>query len=362
MVTTTLRSKRHVPRLPRRFLARSARTSSAKGGLVLSTLLLGLRAIFSFAVAGLAMVCGIAAIAAQGGRWNDRLDLLTQPAPLWMAGGLVCLACSAFVIRGWPRWVTVAFSLAAVLSAGGLMWMDILRLPAAIGAAPAPGSLKVIEFNAWSRNPDPRRVAQWLRQEDPDVVVIPESFPLLEREIRAQTDLRIFSGSGAVIATRETPLGEHVAWEVRQLPGAPTEFTWVDLRGRAGQVFTVVGVHKGRPIPSRYAWGQDKKIESFIATQDRSSVILTGDFNSTQWSFRQRILDRSIGLERRDIALPTWPARLPELGGLSFPFPFLSIDHIYAGSSWTMASVERGPRLGSDHYPLVATLVWAPAR
>jgi endonuclease/exonuclease/phosphatase (EEP) superfamily protein YafD len=321
-----------------------------------------LRVIFSVAVAVLATVCGVAAVAAQGGRWNNRLDLLTHPAPLWLAGGVACLVLSAFVIRGWPRFVTAAFSLAAVLSAGNLMWTDLARLPAALRATSAPGSLKVIEFNAWSRNPEPQRVGQWLAHQDPDVVIILESTPLIEREVAAQTHLQIFHGSGAIIATREKPLAEHVAWEARHLPGAPTEFTWVDLRGTGGQLFTVAGVHKGRPIPSRYAWGQDRNIAAIVATQDRSSLILAGDFNSTQWSFRQRITDAAIGLERRDIAIPTWPERLADLGGMSFPVPFMSIDHIYAGSSWKMVSVKRGPRLGSDHYPLVATLVWAPAR
>jgi endonuclease/exonuclease/phosphatase (EEP) superfamily protein YafD len=307
-------------------------------------------------------MCGVAALAAQGGRWNDRLDLLTHPAPLWLVGGSACLVLSAFVIRGWPRLMTAAFSLVAILSAGALMWMDLARLPVALRATSPPGSLKVIEFNAWVRNPEPQRVAEWLAQQDPDVVVLAESSPLVEREIIAQTHLQIFHGSGAVIATRGKPLAEHVAWEMRHLAGAPTEFTWVELRGADGHLFTVAGVHKGWPIPSRYAWGQDRNIAAFVATQDRPSLILAGDFNSTQWSFRQRITDAAIGLERRDIAIPTWPARFVELGRLSFSVPFLSIDHIYAGSSWKMVSVKRGPRLGSDHYPLVATLVWAPAR
>jgi endonuclease/exonuclease/phosphatase (EEP) superfamily protein YafD len=303
---------------------------------------------------------GLAAVAAQGGRWNDRLDLLTHFAPLWLAGGAACLLLTIFMRRAWPRVLTTLASVAAAASAGGLMWMDLARLPTALRAEPAAKTLKLVEFNAWQRNATPQRVGQWLAQEDPDVVVIAESSPLLEREIAARTGLHMFHGSGVVIATRGKPLSEHVAWEARTLPGASTEFAWVELRGQAGQPFTVVGVHCLWPIPSRSAWGQDRNIAALLATLDRSDAILTGDFNSTQWSFRQRVADAAFGIERRDVALPTWPARLPMMAGVAFPLPILAIDHVYAGSSWKTVSVKLGPNLGSDHYPLVATLAWAP--
>ena len=41
------------------------------------------------------------------------------------------------------------------------------------------------------------------------------------------------------------------------------------------------------------------------------------------------------------------------------PFPFLPIDHVYAGRDWRTVRVQRGPRLDSDHYPVIVRL--APA-
>jgi endonuclease/exonuclease/phosphatase (EEP) superfamily protein YafD len=84
-------------------------------------------------------------------------------------------------------------------------------------------------------------------------------------------------------------------------------------------------------------------------------MVLGGDFNSTPWSFQRRRDDQALGLIRRDRALWSWPTgegqpRLPA------PFPFLPLDHIYAGPGWATTSVRRGPRLGSDHYPIIVTL------
>ena len=84
--------------------------------------------------------------------------------------------------------------------------------------------------------------------------------------------------------------------------------------------------------------------------------IVAGDFNMTPWSFGLRRFDERIGLERRDLALFSWPGKLT-LGGKALPvLPILPIDHVYAGADWRTVSVKRGPALGSDHFPVVATL------
>ena len=86
----------------------------------------------------------------------------------------------------------------------------------------------------------------------------------------------------------------------------------------------------------------------------RERLIVTGDFNSAPWSFQRRRWDKAFGLVRRERAIPSWPAqavgRLPWLGA------FLPIDHVFAGPGWATVSARRGPRLSSDHYPLVVTL------
>lgn len=90
-----------------------------------------------------------------------------------------------------------------------------------------------------------------------------------------------------------------------------------------------------------------------MAARPRERMILGGDFNASHWSAEVRRLDHSLGLIRRERAVATWPA---QVFGQAWPLPFLPIDHIYAGPGWATVKVERGPWLGSDHYPLVVTL------
>ena len=56
------------------------------------------------------------------------------------------------------------------------------------------------------------------------------------------------------------------------------------------------------------------------------------------------------------LALFSWPAAAFTRWNIRAPFPVLAIDHVYAGAAWRTVSVRRGPRLGSDHYPVVVVL------
>lgn len=268
------------------------------------------------------------------------------------------LVAALLLMRRWRRWIFAGNAFVAVISSCALMAVDLRRLPERYAPAGSAQTLKIIAFNAWLQNGDYKGIARWLAAENPDIIVLPEAAKPLADAIRAETGMWVFEGSGASIATRSKPLDERFAWDTRFLAGGPTALAWVVLQGPDAVPFTVVGVHCGWPIPARAAWADDQKITALLNTMDRTRTILAGDFNSTQWSFRQRTADAAFGLERRDRLNLTWPARMPMFGGRRFPTPFLSIDHIYAGSSWRTVSVRRGPALGSDHYPLVTVLAW----
>jgi endonuclease/exonuclease/phosphatase (EEP) superfamily protein YafD len=124
--------------------------------------------------------------------------------------------------------------------------------------------------------------------------------------------------------------------------------------------FTVIGVHYAWPTMVRLQQAQAADLAFSLGRLDHSRLILTGDFNSTPWSFERRREDARFHLERRTRALPSWPARNFTSHRLLAIVPFLPIDHVYAGSAWRTVSVERGPRLGSDHYPVIVRLALEP--
>jgi endonuclease/exonuclease/phosphatase (EEP) superfamily protein YafD len=135
-------------------------------------------------------------------------------------------------------------------------------------------------------------------------------------------------------------------------PGPLGRVTYRD----AGGAFAVIGVHDEWPTNIGDQQRQEARLAAVIAATPRERLIVTGDFNSTPWSFSRRNWDKAFGIPRRDRALFTWPAGVMANMKFKAPVPFLPIDHVYAGPGWATVSITRGPRLGSDHYPVVAIL------
>ena len=319
----------------------------------------GFRALLGCFGLALALISSAAAAGAQLGRWVPRLDLLTHGAMVWVLGGLVGLILAVADVSPWRRACAAVLALVAVAASVALMVPDYTRARSPFAAADAPCQIKIVSFNAWGGRADARQAAAWIAAQRPTLVVVIEPTEDLRRSIAAATGLQTWMGDGAMMANATGPLSNLRSWSTRFMPGAPGQVMWDHVEVLPRLPVAVLGIHTSWPVPARTGWARDVRMGAVLDTEDRASTIMLGDFNSTQWSFRQQRADALFGLERRDRALLTWPARVPRLGGLPFPFPLMPIDHVYAGADWRTVSIERGPRLGSDHYPIVTRLAWA---
>lgn len=299
--------------------------------------------------------CAGMAIAAQGGRVNATLDILTHFAPAWLAGSAVTLA-AAFLFRGGLRWGIAIPALLGLVAAADLMAPEFLRSTGPHAPADAPGQIKIVQMNAWHENPDPEAILAWLDKERPDIVVIEENSWALRAALARRPQWHVGCADCEVMMLSRVP-----ALSV----GRPPRRGWLHLgpitRGYfqdAHGVFPVIGVHHAWPTDVADQQYQEQRLSAYIAETGRERLIVAGDFNSTPWSFSRRRWDRAFGLTRRERALFSWPARLSDMmGELGLPVPpLLAIDHVYAGPGWATVSVRRGPRLSSDHYPVVLTL------
>ena len=306
----------------------------------------------------LALGAAAAAVGANGGRWVDRLDYLTHPVLVFLAAGVAAFILSWFSPSVGRGWTIRGLALVAIGASCLVVSPDFTRSRLPPAPAGAPYQIKLIEFNAEGEDSNPDVVARWIAAQDPDIAVVVEPTKEIEAAIQTNTGLITYNHDGSITATRHKPVRSRVNWDVREVPGLASSLNLPSIYGFDGQPFDLLAVHMLWPIPARNRRSVDLHYALLLDQEDRSRTILTGDFNSTQFSFRQRQADSGYGLERRDQVLPTWPAVIPQLKRLWFPLPFMPIDHIYAGPLWRTVKVERGPRLGSDHYPIIATLAW----
>ena len=302
---------------------------------------------------GLALgaVCAGLGLLALGGAISARLDVLTHLAPLWAAGaalGVTVAAPGSSSMRG-PAILLAAIALTA---AATLIAPEFLRSTGPAAPQDAPGQLKVIQFNASRDNPQVARIADWLAAERPDVVMIEEATPALRHAILARTGWHVAGAATTVMIF--TPAPYVVMHRPKVEPGSKLVWVNATYASESGP-FELVVTHFAWPTQAIHR-AQSLAMRRVLAALPRDRTILAGDFNSTPWSFARRADDRAFGLVRRDRALASWPADGIGAWGLAAPFPVLPIDHVYAGAGWATVSVRRGPRLGSDHYPVVVTL------
>lgn len=321
-----------------------------------------LRIFISELAAGLALLCGAAAaagaIAAQAGRKNPMWDVAAHFAPVWVLLGLGALLLALVSARGGVRWLALAFSVSAVVAAGQLIGHELLR-PTSPRAEPnAPHQIKLIQFNAWRDNVDLDRAARWIAAQEPDVVVIQEGSPAVAAAMHRHGNWRAACERCSVMIFSRVPL-EKVRLQRPDGLALPST-VGARLRAPDGGAYTVVGVHYTWPTNVRKHERQVAGLTKALKPFPSDRLIVAGDFNSTPWSAARRRQDAELGLERRTKALLTWPARTYERWGLTLGMPILPIDHIYAGAAWRTVEVQRGPELGSDHYPVVARFALAP--
>jgi endonuclease/exonuclease/phosphatase (EEP) superfamily protein YafD len=321
------------------------------------------------AAVGGGAVCAGLAIAGQGGRWSQNLDLINHAAPMWLAGGLAAVALSWIVARGWARWLGVGIGSIAALAAGLQtvpVWVERAATPIRASAIPASAPrIRVIQFSFYHSNPNAGGAVDWLLAQQPDIIVLEEGEGLRGEARRRLLAAYPYRSAYRDMILSRLPLLDQGRFEAEPRPTSMYfNGGYAVVQGPAGP-FTVVGIHMTWPWPTRFQVRQRREFSRYIATLPQDSTVVAGDLNSTPWSFALAGLEQDMGLNRLTHGQMTFPARKYVGAGLEnrareLPgvFAFAPIDHIFAGAGWQPVRVWRGPRLGSDHFPVVADLAW----
>lgn len=223
-------------------------------------------------------------------------------------------------------------------------------------AASAPDEIKILSSNVLMENTRHDLLLDLIEKFDPDIVLLMETGrtwidavePALARYSTVLREPRD-DHYGMVFATR---LAVDEARIVRLTP-SDTPSVFAQLAGPDGTTFRFVGLHPRPPTPGVSTQQRDAQIYYAAGFAAKSGVplIATGDFNDVAWSdtsqsFKHvgRYLDPRIG--RGFFA--TFDADRP---WLRFP-----IDQFYVTPDVAVVSIERRGYIGSDHFPMAATI------
>jgi endonuclease/exonuclease/phosphatase (EEP) superfamily protein YafD len=224
---------------------------------------------------------------------------------------------------------------------------------------PAGGeTFRVMTANVWHDNPSPDLAVADILGRDPDAVLMQEADGTLARSLPALEARYPYRsqcpGSGVIILVKQPVSAQGCQPGVRRSGGL--NMVWVQTRTPQGAPLTLATTHFAWPFPPPQQAMQRPALGEAIAVLPQDSLILTGDFNTTPWSFAMRRQDAWLKpLRRLTRARFSWPARIDRIG-LAWPLPLLPIDHIYAGSDWTLAGLKTVRITGSDHFAIEVSL------
>jgi len=210
--------------------------------------------------------------------------------------------------------------------------------------------LRVMQANVYLTNPDTKPFVDWVKKRQPDVIVVQEVPHAWKPVLESLSDYphhRVLPSSDSFgIAV----LSKHPFESVTR-PEAISDTPSLDARIKwQGQVVRLIAVHPIPPLTPHLSARRDARLAklSKMVGGDTQPALLVGDFNATPWSTGGAAVKKA-GLTFASPLTPTWPSILG-------PLALLPLDHVAVNKRWFVIKNERGPDIGSDHFPIDVTL------
>jgi endonuclease/exonuclease/phosphatase (EEP) superfamily protein YafD len=301
-------------------------------------------------IAALALLATLAvAIATAVSFLRDwRAALLVHFRPHLAAVALLCLLVDAVVN------LPIRFGVVAPLAASIVVLVNLYEIVRATprGAAiDGERRLRLAFANVLRSNHDAQRLIDWVRREKVDLLVVAEAVNAWPRQLAVLADeLPFIVNAGA---------GDVAIYSRHEIAGEPHHIyvgigcaVVVEVAG-----LHLVGLHTASPEGRARSVACAELIDragAYVEGLD-GPMVMVGDFNATPWSWPVRRLIARTGLGYGPGArLGTFPA---DRSGWRFPvWVGIPIDLVLAGRGAVVVARRHGPRIGSDHWPVVAEI------
>ncbi|QDU37935.1 Endonuclease/Exonuclease/phosphatase family protein [Maioricimonas rarisocia] len=303
-----------------------------------------LRRLFSLVVLGLMLVTTIG--------WFGQYSYLADLTAHFRLQYLLLAVPLTLLLASMRQWKSASAGLAVVLINAGCIAPLFGTSPASVTAGTTP--LKVIAVNVHVMNRNHAPLQEWVRSEQPDVIIVSELSTAWSTAMDELSDLlphqfeRLDNGNGGLGLYSRFPI-EESEWHL---------LGDVNYAGRIritvdGVPVTLFGVHTYAPF---HRWMSEMRDYQFgqladLVNQTDTRVIVAGDLNATTWSAGLKQMLAATGLIDTRVGFglqPTWP-------DAAWPLR-IAIDHCLVSDGITTVDRQVGPAIGSDHFPIVADL------
>jgi len=229
--------------------------------------------------------------------------------------------------------------------------------------APKRPSLRLLIINVLMENRDHGRLLRVIRDADPDVILAVETDDAWVRALRPLretyphgVDLPRDNWYGMMLLSRLELVDCRVEFLVQDdVPSVITQVQLVD-----GPRVYLRGIHPRPPEPIRDQDSTPRDAELVVVGRrvqqaPDQPTIVAGDLNDVAWSASSQLFVRLAGLldPRRGRGFyNSYNAKNP-----FFRYP---LDHVFHSRHFRLVALERLPKVGSDHFPMLVELSYEP--
>lgn len=268
--------------------------------------------------------------------------VLISPFRLQLTAALLLLGIpSSLLVRHPKRWVFAALPLAI-----GMTFLPYFR---AEQAGTGKETMTMALANVYSGNHDLGRLSEWVEQEKPDVLALLEVTEAHRDQLEALPyEYKLLqpraSNFGLALLSQTPPTKVTVLEQDTPFPSILA--SWPEYR--------ILVTHPIPPISFQARTVGDEQVRRLAhLARESPSLVVIGDLNATGWDARNTpFLDAGLKESRLGHGfLPTWP--------VGRPYMAIPLDHILVPRDWGVLDCQRGPDIGSDHYPLLTKVLRA---
>ena len=260
-----------------------------------------------------------------------------------MAVALVPLAL--FWFTRWRRWTAVAALVLLRLAVAGA-WVS--GPPETVPTA----DLRHVQFNLNYRNLHVADVMAYIVETDPDFVTLQEVTPFhaayLDQAATTHPYRRIcpFAAVGGVAI-----LSKHPVIEAESGCAEGLGLTWLRVETPKGPV-TVASIHTYWPWPLNQHGQIDRMVP--LLKGMKTPIIVAGDFNAAPWGHAVvRIAEAARAKLVPGVRITIGVRVFRWLPAVPIP-----IDHVLVSDELCGLAARVGPKLGSDHDPVIVDIGW----
>lgn len=278
------------------------------------------------------------------GRFNWVLDVFSHFRMYYLIA-FILICSSSLVLK---KWKEAGFSGVVVL----LLLFSIVKYYLPVEKTESQASLKVVSINLLSSNSEYQSVIEFVKEEDPDIIILQELNSKWQRELDKLNELYPIqkmiprSDNFGIGVISRVPLEQIEEIDLSTV-GVPSLY----LRTRlVEQEISILATHPLPPVGSRYFEARNEQFDSintFVKGFD-GEMLLVGDLNSTTFSpnFSRLMENGKLRDSRLGFGLlPTWHAGNSLIS--------VTLDHALVTDGLIVSDRRTGQYVGSDHLPVI---------